>query len=358
MDADEFTTMKYQDVTDIFQGRELEAFNKWFKGPVTNEDGLDIKAVLIPGFKELLSHPTHSDQTFSDELAGRLRVISCLDRMPNLITSDDVPFGGLNENDLDKISKRLNATEMDGFVIVPGPEEDTLSGVKEVYIRCKEAFYGIPNETRQVTDPGTTSFERILPGPDRMYPDTDRPPIVVTKEILDRVNAQVPVPWWEQEEDLKNAGVPDAVAHKIVISRWSQIFEDALKAGADKRMSAIFIMEELKKLNRRGLDVDSVSDIIPEILSLHKRGAIARNAIPKLLWELSSSKKDAKDLINSLSLEPLSGVRLEEAVNDIIKDNPDLLERFRDGKVDPLMGVIMDSIGDRVEGSKVIEIVQ
>ena len=34
----------------------------------------------------------------------------------------------------------------------------------------------MPFETRQPFEDGHTDFERILPGPDRMYPDTDSPP--------------------------------------------------------------------------------------------------------------------------------------------------------------------------------------
>ena len=45
---------------------------------------------------------------------------------------------------------------------------------------------GIPNETRQPFEDGSTDFERILPGPDRMYPDTDSPPSRVTRERVDR----------------------------------------------------------------------------------------------------------------------------------------------------------------------------
>lgn len=353
MDADDFTTMRYEDVTDIFEGRDLDAFEQWFKGPVKKGDELDIKALLLPGFKGLLSHPTHSDQTFSDEISGRLRVISCLDRMPNLFTSDDEPSGGITGKDIDAIAERLGATEKDSFVIVPGPEEDTLCGVKETYIRCKEAFEGVPHETRQVTDPGTTSFERILPGPDRMYPDTDRPPIVVTEEILESVNKQVPIPWWEQEKDLTDNGVPETVAHNIVISRWSKVFRESVKAGADRRSSAIFIMETLKHLKRMGLKVKDMEDSIPRVLKMHTDGKISRNAIPKLLWELTSSEEDPVSMVEKLGLNKLPSKELEGAISDILKDHPDLLADFRNGRKGPLMGVIMDSIGDRAEGSDV-----
>ncbi len=359
MDIEEFKTMKSQDVTDLFDGRQIEIFDSWFEGPVSTDKGLDIKAVLIPGFNELFSHPTHGDQTFSDEVSGRLRVICCLDRMPNLFTSDDIPFGGITEDDMKEIGKRLGASEDDAYILIGGPKEDTKYGVQEIYIRSREAIEGIPNETRQVLTPDITTFERILPGPDRMYPDTDRPPIVVTKEILDRVNKQIPVPWWEQKEDLLSAGVPEPVAHKLVVSRWLPIHEHALVKGAEKRFSAIFVMEGLKHLDRSGLDVDSIPvEAVAESIAMASTGKITIRALPKVLMEVSKTGRGPSEMIEELGLSPIDEDQARSAIDDLVKGHVDLLGLFKDGRTGPLMGILMDSIGDRINGSKVFGMVQ
>ena len=46
---------------------------------------------------------------------------------------------------------------------------------------------GVPQETRKALTNGTTIFERVLPGPDRMYPDTDLPPIAIDDKIIEKV---------------------------------------------------------------------------------------------------------------------------------------------------------------------------
>ena len=56
-------------------------------------------------------------------------------------------------------------------------EEDAETAAREIVIRARDAVAGVPGETRQALDDGTNGFERILPGADRMYPDTDLPPI-------------------------------------------------------------------------------------------------------------------------------------------------------------------------------------
>ncbi len=359
MRIDDITSFKSVDVTDVFSGRTLEIMDDWFNGPIVNGKGLDVKAVLIPGFKEIFSHPTHGDQTFSDEVSGRLRVISCLDRMPNLHTSDDVPFGGITAQDMERIGDLLEAGENDAFVLVWGPKADTLSGVMEVHNRSREAFDGVPNETRQVITPDITTFERILPGPDRMYPDTDSPPIVVTKEILDNVNSMVSTPWWVHKKSLLDAGVPEQVAHRLVASPWLHIHESAVMKGADLKFSAIFTMEGLKHLNRKGLDINSMDpEIIAEVIAMPAKGLLSVNAIPKVLWVIASSGKGTLDLINDLGLQPLKGKDLNDAVEDLINDNIELKDDFVKGRIGPLMGIVMDSIGDRADGSVVFEIIQ
>ena len=51
---------------------------------------------------------------------------------------------------------------------------------------------GVPNETRKGLPDGTTIFERVLPGPDRMYPDTDSSPIPIEEEAIEATRARLP----------------------------------------------------------------------------------------------------------------------------------------------------------------------
>jgi len=53
------------------------------------------------------------------------------------------------------------------------------------------AFDGVPNETRKSFADGSTIFERVLPGPDRMYPDTDSAPISIDADHLEKIRSQM-----------------------------------------------------------------------------------------------------------------------------------------------------------------------
>ena len=54
------------------------------------------------------------------------------------------------------------------------------------------AFDGVPNETRKALADGTTIFERVLPGPDRMYPDTDSAPIPIDEAVIEQIRSSLP----------------------------------------------------------------------------------------------------------------------------------------------------------------------
>ncbi|MBN1390926.1 MAG: Glu-tRNA(Gln) amidotransferase subunit GatE, partial [Candidatus Thermoplasmatota archaeon] len=359
MDADSFSTMRYKDVTDIFVGRQVDLFDQWFQGVVSARDDLDIKAVVVPGFNGIFSHPTHGDQTFADELAGRIRVIACLDRMPNLLTSDDGPMRGVTDEDIMAVRSSLEAGEQDAVVIVWGPRRDTLTGIKEAYIRSKEAFYGVPHETRQVITPDTTTFERILPGPDRMYPDTDRPPITVTREMVDRVNDQVPRPWWEEEEEMVGEGVPMSVAHRLVVSRWLDIYRKAIESGAPPKFTALFLMEGLRSSERSGSDIKDVGDDkVLKVLDLVAKGELTRKAALMVLSWVADTGDTVSSAVRDLDLAPLTREEAVKIVRKITADSDELVKLFMAGRERPLMGSVMASIRSRYEGRDVLEMVR
>ncbi len=164
-------------------------------------------AVLLPGFYKILSHFTQPGQVFADELSGRLRVIACLDR-PNMTHSEDLnPV--LSEHDRMLIFKELKAGKDDAFVLFYAPDDDITTALETIEERCLMAFDGIPGETRKSFEDGTTVFERVLPGADRMYPDTDSAPIPLSEEYIEMLRRRLPSEVIERYRKLKAEGVAE-----------------------------------------------------------------------------------------------------------------------------------------------------
>ncbi len=359
MDVEDFTTMAHADVTSTFAGRKVDLFSNWFEGKVKKRSGHKVFAVLIPGFKGLMAHTTHYDQRFIDELSGRVRVIACIDRLPNLFSSDDEPSGGITKDDIKAVGKELKAKKGDAFVLVWGPKEDMEVACQEIYIRAKEAFLGVPNETRQRISDHTTSFERILPGPDRMYPDTDRPPIVITSDLMERVDAQVPQPWWEVWEEMRDASVPDHVISKLVVSRELPIYKQAVAEGADPRLVAFTLVERYRYLSRKGVDVYSIPKQSSVFLFIQvMKGMIFKDAIPRILELMGRESLDPIRAIEKLHIRPITEEMAERTIKGIARKRPELVEMFKAGREGPLMGVVMKTLNGYFSGVKAYDIVK
>ncbi|MGA1822244.1 MAG: Glu-tRNA(Gln) amidotransferase subunit GatE [Thermoplasmatota archaeon] len=358
MDVDGFKDMTALDVTDMFEGSPSGIFSNWFGETVEKGSGNRIMAVKVRGFKGIFAHITHGDQTFLDELSGRIRVIACLDRLPNLHSSDNGPTDGLSEEAIKEISKRLGMDDSDAFVLVWGDGGDMKTACEEIYIRTREAMIGVPNETRQVLTPNTNTFERILPGPDRMYPDTDRPPIVVTDEIRRRVMEQVPRPYWEEEADMLEAGVPHNVAHRLVVSEWMDVYRESVSRGSDPKFTAVALMEKFRMLSRRGLDLGNIdAGEIVNLLEMIGNGTVSRRSLPDLVRIMAETGASASDAVRSAGLGMMDIPTAEERIRTVIGDNDELVEPMRHGTEGPLMGAVMSDLGTRFDGSKARDLV-
>ena len=170
------------------------------------KQGYRIVAVNLPGFNGILSHFTQPGKMFADEISDRLKVIACLDK-PNMIHTEAFePV--ISENDFNIIRTLLNSGENDAQIIFWGSEEDMETALETIEERCQMAFEGVPNETRKSLEDGTTIFKRVLPGADRMYPDTDSPPIPLENAYIENLKKDLPTEVIDRYFQLKKWNVP------------------------------------------------------------------------------------------------------------------------------------------------------
>jgi glutamyl-tRNA(Gln) amidotransferase subunit E len=187
---------------------DLHAFNSkngFVKDAKAN--GYKLIAVNLPGFKGILSHFTQPGKMFANELIERLKVIACIE-LPNMAHSEEIePHFAAAE--WEKVHALLKPGENDAQLIIRGPEDDIKTALETIEERCLMAFAGVPPETRKSFENGTTIFERVLPGADRMYPDTDSAPIPLENEFIDKLGENKPEEVVERYKRLKDWNVPD-----------------------------------------------------------------------------------------------------------------------------------------------------
>jgi glutamyl-tRNA(Gln) amidotransferase subunit E len=264
-------TFEHVDVTSLFETSELQYLRRENWERFVNGEGrrpgfelgkgpFCVRAVRLPGLAWTLKWPTQPETTFAHELAGRVRVIAGLDQHPILLHGESWPEYPNWHRELRKLKERLRCEPQDSFAVVWGPLEDTVTAADEILLRYADALDGVPSETRQPFPDGSTDFERILPGPDRMYPDTDSPPIRMERARVEKLRAVLPVPPWVREERYAEAGLPVPVIHYL-IRRGGAALVDLVVAesGADLRQAGYFFGERLKGLRRAGVDVDAIA---------------------------------------------------------------------------------------------------
>jgi glutamyl-tRNA(Gln) amidotransferase subunit E len=263
------------DVTDIFQGIDLGFMQRAIKG------GGKIFAIKLEGGLGLAQFPTQPETTFLDELSGRIRVIACLDEAPIVLSGQVMPeFPGKHKVN-ERLRRRLRMNENDDFYLVFGPEADCRTAAEEIRLRYVDALKGVPQETRQAMTGGFTTFERILPGPDRMYPDTDSPPTRITKERVEEARSRMRPTPWARFHQFGAWRVP-AETTEYLIRRGGVAIVDAVVSltGADGLLASVEIGQRAKSLKRKGIPMERLGAAEwVQVFDLFTGGQIPREAI-------------------------------------------------------------------------------
>jgi len=318
-------------------------------------EGLLVCCVLLRGYKGLLRWQTQTDTFFSREISDRVRVIACLTTLPNIIHSDS-PSETLASSEWQMLKKNAGATEDDTIVLVWGDKQDVKTGAAEIVIRAREATIGVPSETRQALRDGTNGFERILPGPDRMYPDTDLPPRRITDEQLRRIGATVPHPFWTNQQWYRSLGVPDDLLMPLSYSSFAPIFEVAVKEWRiSPTLAAVVLIQYPKRICRLlKKRVIFSAKTMKDILIAYKDGVFTKEGILPIMTLIAGGVDFARQ-----EFPPLCTLEELHSISSRIRDEISSLALHNAGKrPEVFLGRVMESVRGRIDGSAVAGSVQ
>lgn len=266
--------------------------------------GYRIHAVNLPDFQGILSHFTQPGKCFADEISDRLKVIACIEK-PNMMHSESIENHGTGI-DFDKIRKSLGSDENDAQIVFWGPEADIRTALETIQERCLMAFDHVPRETRKALANGTTIFERVLPGADRMYPDTDSAPIPLPEEYINRMGQNLPVPVFTRINQMKEWGIPDDTYHYLLKKNLVPLIEKiADDLGFQHKTIGTFLGHTLKHLEgqkrpHKEFSAQIIYDLFGFIRSNHLDPAIAK---PILTILMDYPKMDFTSILTSLKFK-------------------------------------------------------
>jgi glutamyl-tRNA(Gln) amidotransferase subunit E len=278
--------------------------------------------------------------------------VACLTKLPNIIHSDSLSET-LSSSRWDQVRKAVRAGADDTVVVVWGPAEDVKTAVQEIALRAREATVGVPSETRQALRDGTNGFERILPGPDRMYPDTDLPPKKVTAERLEAIRRGLPVPVWTREARYRELGLPADVVEVLSVSRFAGLFEVLVNEwGIDPTAAAVALVQFPKRLKRKRLDPGALTEeTLRRIFALYRDRKISRDGV----WALMERAARGEALPRPDEIRPATE---EEIYAQVVESNGvlrGLTLHNPDKRAHVLMGLVMTALRGRAEGAALSE---
>lgn len=290
-------------------------------------DKYRIIAVNLPQFKGILSHFTQPGKIFANEISDRLKVIACIEK-PNMTHSEELEKT-IEPQNFEKLIELFKASENDAQLIFWAPDEDIKTALEVIEERCHMAFEGVPKETRKALNDGTTIFERVLPGADRMYPDTDSAPIPLENDYIKKLSKNVPTDVIDRYNQLKQWNVPEDTYTYIFRNNLYPLIEKIVtKLKLDPKFVGSFIGHRLKFVEGHyksadTFNYDKIFELFKFLLDNKLEITLAKRMLPTLY---QYPKMDFNSLLTSINFKQ---VPKEEILSKV----PFLKQKFKEIQV-------------------------
>lgn len=292
-------------------------------------------AVNLPKFRGILSYFTQPGKSFSNEIGDRLKVIACLEK-PNMVHSEAWSEEGEAVNrvvpDFSRVCKKLKSSEEDAQLIFWGPAEDIKTALETIEERCRLAFDGVPNETRKSFPDGTTIFERVLPGPDRMYPDTDSAPISISEEKIRAIRDQLPAKVSSNVKQMVKWNIPeDTYAYILKRNLFPMLKRIITELNQPPVLVGTLLGHDLKNIEGRivpsaPFSYDRLFDLFDFVLRQKLRRDILKDMLPVVFQH---PNMDFQSVLTTIGYKPAAEEEIVEHI-PILKDKFLEISRYKD----------------------------
>ena len=203
----------------------------------------------------------------------------------------------------------------------------------------------------------------------RYFPDPDLPPLVIGRDWVERVKAEMPeLPRAMAERFVRDYALPEYDATMLTQSTaMAAFFEAAAKASGSPKLVSNWLMGEFsRRLNAEERDIAASPVSAAQLAALVGRiadGTISNNAgkqVLDVLWADASSTVDA--IIEAKGLKQMNDTgALEKIVEDVIAANADNVAQVRAGKdkaFNALVGQVMKASKGKANPAQANELIK
>jgi len=333
------------ELTDIFSNTSSKIIASSIK-----KNGA-VYGIKLKNFRGILGKEIQKGRRFGTELADHVKTYG----LSGLFHIDELPNYGITADEVNKIKTKLKINELDSFVIITGKENICHKALEEIFERCKKAFSGVPNETRDALDDGNSKYSRPLPGRARMYPETDILPFTIDTKLIENIKDNLPETFDEKVNGfIAKYGLKKEEAERIVYEN-PELFEKVSTTLDIKSTIFIKALDLSKNLEKEeGYVADD--DILYLLFEKVSKGIIAKEGIEEVLKKVSKGE-DIEKVLSEFSSEN-SSFDVESAIEKIIMEKRDFIVEKGDRAISPLMGICMKEFRGKVDGSLINKILK
>ncbi|MFB6229176.1 MAG: Glu-tRNA(Gln) amidotransferase subunit GatE [Halobacteriales archaeon] len=315
-------------------------------------DGGSVMAVPLFGFDGLVGREIQPDRRLGSELSDH----ATRHGAGGIFHTDELPGYGITESEVEALRDAVGATSGDAVALVADDAETAERAIEAVAQRAETAFAGVPEETRDAREDGTTRYLRPLPGAARMYPETDVPPVEP-----DVVDVETPELLTEKVERYQEEhGLDPGLAEQVAYGERMPLFERAVAVGVDPTLAASTVESTVTELAREGVPVEDLTDEAFEgVFERLAWGDLPQEAVGELLAALAEDPDFS--VAEAIDRENLGGVdegAIREVVVSVVERNADQVETEGMGAFSALMGQCMGELRGKAEGEVVSDLLR
>lgn len=190
----------------------------------------------------------------------------------------------------------------------------------------------------------------------RYFPDPDLVPVVIDREWVERVKAELPeLPDARKKRYMEEYGLPNYDAGVITASKaLADFFEKCVSAYHDPKTVSNWVMSEmLGILNETGKEVEDIP-FTPEqfvkMLKMIDDGTISGKIAKEVFRDMFDTGKDPEAIVKEKGLTQISDEgEIEKIARKVIEANPKSVEDYKKGK-EKALGFLVGQVMKETRG--------
>jgi len=314
----------------------------------------EIVTIIFKNMRGMFGYSPYEGIRLGKEVAELVRFFG----LGGVFHSDELPNYGIEKRDIENLKEFLKLDQNDAFLVLAIPFEMIDTIVDQIIFRIEHIKNkGIPIDTRLATQIGETKFLRPRPGAARMYPETDIPPILISKKELEDARKNIPKSWDESIKELQiKYEINEQLAEQIFDSRYIELFEKIVeKTKCNPTFVASILCSTITNLERNGLNSNLLqNEDIVKSFELLEIGGIAKESIEIIFENIMAGKaKTTEEAMKNTSIEVVNELDLEKIIAEIVETNQEIVKNQKERAVGPLMGIAMKKLRGKASGEMI-----